>query len=165
MCKVWGQWLHRYLREILECCWGWRWSLLSWRRNDFWILSISCAFPHSFLQPFFEAGPGVVSCLLGSLGFLFRESPLSSQQPGQLKPGWWRLLSPFLYLSVSVCTTCYKFAHGVYVSSFWCLFSSNFFAILGNESENSYMLRMESVSFWSLHTVFCSIKNYGMSNV
>lgn len=102
MCKVWGQWLHRYLREILECCWGWRWSLLSWRRNHFWILLISYAFPHSFLQPFFEAGPCVVFCLLGSLGFLFRESALSSQQPGQLKPGSWWLLSPS-YVCLFLC--------------------------------------------------------------
>lgn len=81
MCKVWGQWLH-HLREILECCWGWRWSLLSWRRNHFWILLISYAFPSLLPSAFFEAGPCVVFCLLGSLGFLFRESALSSQQLG-----------------------------------------------------------------------------------
>lgn len=79
--------------------------------------------------------------LLSSLGILLRESPLSSQQPGQLKQSHTLLLAPFLFLSV--CTSLYllheycRSDHGLCVSSFPCLFSNNFFAVLGDGNVKS----------------------------
>lgn len=80
--------------------------------------------------------------LLNSLGILFREWLPSYQKPGDLKPGHGLLfsLSSYFYLFAvdrDLLRDYCRFDHGICFSSFPCLFSSNFFAILWNKSVKS----------------------------